>query len=132
MEVDVRGNKSAKRFWRDVANCGKLWRSCDHVSHASFTAICTRSANDGAECQRPAAVGITEEPSGSVYTLFPRIHIPESSVKMTANGRVCVSVLENSVLQVTIEFSLFHTGHFYKPMSSIVSLSTPSLTHIII
>lgn len=43
-------------------------------------AICTRLANDAAECQRPAAVGITEEPSGTVYTLFPCIRILESSV----------------------------------------------------
>lgn len=71
------GKKKAKRFWRDVANCGEA-ASTSRI--ASFTAICTRSANDAVECQRPAAVGITEEPSGSVYTLFPRIHIPESSV----------------------------------------------------
>lgn len=75
------GEGDAERgfFWGEVGGC-ELRRSCEHVSHASFGAVCTRSTNDGVECQRPAAVGITEEPSGSVYTLFPRVPIPESSV----------------------------------------------------
>lgn len=44
-------------------------------------AICTRRVDDGAECQSPAAVGITEEPSGSVYALFATHTHTHTSVK---------------------------------------------------